>query len=288
MTTNLVPPLKFHGGKRYLAKRILELMPKHLHYVEPYFGGGRVLFARDPQDPRYFWDGLTSDKRRADGVSEVASDLNGDLMNFYRVLKSPELRGRLFELLDLTLHSQHEWEAARGLLASAGGDAVERAAALFTCVRQSREGGMTCYAPSVRTRLRGGRNDNVNGWLNAVAGLEAVHRRLQQVQLFNLPALKVIRQEDTLATLFYLDPPYVPETRAAPKAYGNFEMTEADHRELLDVLRQAKGKVMLSGYPSALYDEMLAGWKQHTFDLPNNAAGGKVKDRETEVVWCNF
>lgn len=67
-----------------------------------------------------------------------------------------------------------------------------------------------------------------------------------------------------------------------------FEMSEAEHRELLDTLRQCQGKAMLSGYPSELYDRTLADWNRHTFDLPNNAAGGKAKGRETEVVWCNF
>jgi DNA adenine methylase len=65
-------------------------------------------------------------------------------------------------------------------------------------------------------------------------------------------------------------------------------MSAADHRQLLDVLRSVRGKVMLSGYPSALYDAALAGWTRHTFDLPNNAAGGSKKGRETEVLWCNF
>jgi DNA adenine methylase len=102
------------------------------------------------------------------------------------------------------------------------------------------------------------------------------------------PAVEVIRQEDTPATLFYLDPPYLHETRTARKAYARFEMTEADHRDLLDVLRRCRGKVMLSGYPSALYDTALSGWTRHAFDLPNNAAGGATKGRETEVLWCNF
>ena len=65
-------------------------------------------------------------------------------------------------------------------------------------------------------------------------------------------------------------------------------MTERDHQELLDLLRSVTGKVMLSGYPSPLYEQALAGWTRHTFDLPNNAASGDTKDRETEVVWCNF
>jgi DNA adenine methylase len=65
-------------------------------------------------------------------------------------------------------------------------------------------------------------------------------------------------------------------------------MSEADHRALLEVLKRCKGKVMLSSYPSALYDDALAGWTRHTFDMPNHAAGGRSKGRETEVLWCNF
>jgi DNA adenine methylase len=287
MTATLTPPLKWHGGKHYLAQRIIDLMVPHLHYVEPFFGGGQVLFARDPADRRLWWTGRTSDERGANGVSEVVNDLHGDLMNFYRVLKDPEAFAQLRHLLYLTLHAEAEWETARDLLAGKDGDPVARAAALFTCCRQSLAGRMKGFATTVRTRLRGGRNDGVNGWWTAVEGLEAVHRRLRDVKVLNRPALEVIQAEDTEATLLYLDPPYLHETRTARDVYA-LEMTEADHRELLDLLRQVQGKVLLSGYPSRLYDEALAGWNRHAFDLPNNAAGGPKKDRETEVVWCNF
>jgi DNA adenine methylase len=65
-------------------------------------------------------------------------------------------------------------------------------------------------------------------------------------------------------------------------------MTEGDHRELLEVLLSVEGKVMVSGYPSQLYDKVLAEWTRHTFELPNNAAGGASKGREIEVLWCNW
>jgi DNA adenine methylase len=130
-------------------------------------------------------------------------------------------------------------------------------------------------------------NGNVSEWLSAVDGLAAVHARLRRVLVENKPALEIIQREDGPGTLFYCDPPYLHETRTARSVYA-YEMTQVDHRELLDVLRQVKGKVMLSGYPSTLYDQALAGWTRHTFDLPNNAAGGMTKGREIEVVWCNF
>ena len=102
------------------------------------------------------------------------------------------------------------------------------------------------------------------------------------------PAVEVIRSQDGEGTLFYCDPPYVHETRTARKAYGENEMTDKDHRELLDVLKQVRGKVILSGLASKLYDDALSGWQRHTRDLPNNAASGSTKRRMTEVLWCNF
>jgi DNA adenine methylase len=107
------------------------------------------------------------------------------------------------------------------------------------------------------------------------------------VAVERVPAVELIRREDGPLTLYYCDPPYLDETRTARKAYAH-EMSEADHRELLDMLLAVRGKVMLSGYPSQLYDEALAGWTRHAFDLPNNAAGGPTKARETEVLWCNY
>jgi DNA adenine methylase len=104
----------------------------------------------------------------------------------------------------------------------------------------------------------------------------------------NLPTLDLIRREDGPGTLFSCDPPYLHATRTSKATYGAFEMTEADHAEVLAVLRACKGQVMLSGYPSALYNAALAGWNRHTFDLPNHASGAIAKGRETEVLWCNF
>ena len=261
--------LKCHGGKSYLADRIIALMPRHLVYVEPFFGGGQVFFRRDPRDPRLWWDGPTSDGRKADGVCEIINDIDGDLMNLYAVLKDPGTFPELQHRLDLTLFAEKEYRDACRLLAGPGGNPVDRAAALFVLVRQSMAGRRTEFTPITQTRLRGGRNGEVNAWWNAIEGLAAVHERLRDVVVLCRPALEVIRQHDSAAALFYLDPPYLHETRAATEAYGRFEMTEADHRRLLDLLRVVKGKVVLSGDPSALYDRALAGWTRPVSGVPS-------------------
>jgi DNA adenine methylase len=234
----LTPPLKWHGGKHYLASRIVGLMPRHLHYVEPFFGGGAVLLLRDPADPS-LW--LPPNK----GVSEVANDVNGRLVNFWRVLQDEKVFSQFVRLAQAIPVAREEWEAAHAHKPF-GNNPVADAADFFVDCRQSRSGLMKGFTPVTRSRTRREMNGNVSEWLSAVDGLPEVHARLRRVLIENMPAVDLIRREDTPNTLFYCDPPYLHETRKATAAYA-FEMTEADHEELLDVLRQCKGKVMLSG-----------------------------------------
>jgi DNA adenine methylase len=283
-------PLKWHGGKTYLARRIVELMPRHRHYVEPFAGGLHVLFRRDPFDPRLWW-GESGDDR---GVSELVNDLDGRLVNFWRVLRDPGLFAAFVRLCQATPLSRAVWEEARS--AAGDSDPVRDAWAFFVLVRQSRAGERRTFTPPTRGRTRRGINGNVSEWLGAVDGLAAVHARLRPVFVEHMDAVDLIRREDkkdkkgAFATLFYCDPPYLHETRGDRDAYA-VEMTDAEHRRLLDVLLTVRGKVILSGYPSGMYDAALTparGWTRLVFDLPNHAAGGASKQRMREVLWCNF
>jgi len=129
--------------------------------------------------------------------------------------------------------------------------------------------------------------EHVSAWLSAIDGLPAVHARLRRVAIENRDAIELIATVDRPGTLFYLDPPYLHETRSATEVYAH-EMTPSDHERLLTALLSCQGKVMLSGYPSPLYDNILRGWTRHTKDVANHSAGGKSKDRKTECLWCNF
>jgi DNA adenine methylase len=130
-------------------------------------------------------------------------------------------------------------------------------------------------------------NEQASAWWTCVEGLSAVSARLRRVAILNQPALEVIRQQDGPATLYYLDPPYVHETRATPGTYKH-EMSEDEHRELLAAIQRCQGKVLLSGYPNPLYDQELRGWRRVDFAIDNKAAAGKTKRRMTEAVWMNF
>jgi DNA adenine methylase len=271
-------PLKTHGGKRYLASRIVSLFPRHLHYVEPFAGGLSVLLARDPADPS-LW---LSPHR---GVSEVVNDIDGRLTNLWRVLRDDDTFTRFRRQVEAIPLSRPEWEKARS--DAYGSDPVADAVAFFVLARQSLAGRQRGFTALTRNRTRRGMNGNASEWLSAVEGLALLHERLRLVAVENRPAVEVIAREDRPGTLFYCDPPYVPLTRTARKVYSH-EMSEEKHRELLDVLMKVEGKVILSGYANDLYDGTLKGWRREPFDLANHAAGGRRKRRMVEVLWMNY
>ncbi len=276
-------PLKWWGGKHYLAQKIIDLMPRHLHYVEAYAGGLAVLLERNPHDPAKQW----SDKSFERGVSEVVNDINRELTNFWRVLQREDTFEAFRRQVEATPFSQIEWEQAEIRQHPITDPDVEAAVAFFIRCRQSRAGGFRAFAPLSRNRTRRSMNEQASAWLTCLDGLPAVSARLRSVVVLNRPALEVIRKQDGLRTLFYLDPPYLHETRMATEAYKH-EMTEDEHREMLATIRQCEGKVMLSGYPNPLYDQQLSDWQRKDFTIDNKAASGQSKRRMTESLWMNF
>ena len=148
---------------------------------------------------------------------------------------------------------------------------------------------MKAFTGITRTRTRRGMNAECSAWWTVIAGLPAVHERLRRVLVLNQDALDVIQSEDGPRTLFYLDPPYLHETRATTGEYAH-ELTAGDHERLLGCCAKIQGRFLLSGYRSDLYDTFARrhGWTMHPFDLPNNAASGGAKRRMTECVWANY
>jgi len=257
-------------------------MPPHTHYCEPFFGSGAVLFAKDPEN-----------------VSEVINDLNGTLINFWRVLQCP-VRFPLFvrqvqaipfgeDFWGAARMTIHQWEQTGAPIKVGVAPSVEIAVSFFVLCRQSMAGRMTSFAPLSKTRTRRGFNEQASAWLSAVEGLPEVHARLKRVVVLGpKPAVDVIKQQDGPGTLFYCDSPYPASTRTSKDTYGQYEMTDKQHQEYLLVCRNCVGKVMISGYNCALYDSMLNDWRRVDFDLPNNSASGKEKRRMVESVWMNY
>ncbi|MHC4433991.1 MAG: DNA adenine methylase [Planctomycetota bacterium] len=281
--TRLTPPLKWHGGKSYLADWIIDLMPRHLHYVEPFGGGLAVLLAKNPFDERHQW----SEKSFEKGISEVVNDLNRELMNFWKVLQDEESFGRFQRTVEATPFAQPQWNDAGTRMIPHCELDVEAAVAFFVRCRQSRAGGFKSFATLSRNRTRRRMNEQASAWLRCVEGLADVHDRLKRVVVLCDDALKVIRQQDGERTLFYLDPPYVHNTRSTTNAYQH-EMHDSVHSELLSMIADCRGRVMLSGYPNELYDRALGDWNRHDRKIDNKVSSRASKPVMTESLWCNF
>lgn len=277
----ITPPIKFHGGKHYMARHLHQIASPckfhptacptgWLHRVIPFAGGLGEFWS---------WD--------HEGVSEVINDLDRHLTCFWRVLQHDQWFSEFVRRAQAIPFSAIEFAEADD--DTPDQSVVDRALNFFIRVRQSMAGRMDSFAPLSRNRTRRGMNEQASAWLTAVEGLPQVHERLKSVVILNDDALKVIKQQDGPHTLFYLDPPYLPDTRTSPDVYAH-EMSRFQHARLLVVLSLLKGLFMLSGYDNELYQlaERKYGWRRHTFVLPNNAASGDNKRRMQEIVWTNF
>lgn len=275
--TALTQPIKYPGGKGAfngkLAKWIISLMPSHITYVEPFFGGGSVLLHKDPE-----------------GVSEIVNDLHSELMIFWSVLRSEELFAEFKRCVEAMPFSEAVFEGAvNPIYAEIAESVVDTAVRFFIRARQSRQGLMKDFATLSKTRIRRGMNEQVSSWLTAIEGLPDVHARMKRVVILNSDALKVIKDNDSIDTLNYLDPPYVPDTRVSKKMYAH-EMTQADHAALLATLMTIKGKFILSGYDNEMYENarFMAGWTKLETSIVNNASSKKTKEVKNECVWLNY
>lgn len=259
------PALRYHGGKFRLASWIQRFFPPHDCYVEPFGGAAGVLL----QKPRVY--------------AEVYNDLDGDVVNFFRVLRDPGQRARLIEQCALTPYARDEFDAAY----EPTDDPVERARR--TAVRAAMgfgSAGATKASTGFRTDTRRKYGTAQHNWADYPQALAAIGERFAGVLIENRDAIAVIEAHDAPDTLHFVDSPYVHETRTMRRGGGyRHELTDAAHEQLLDALRVVDGMVVLCGYRSALYDDALRGWERH--ETVARISGGRGTALRTEVVWIN-
>lgn len=270
-------PFTYYGSKYRSLNFILDRLPPAEHYVEPFGGSAVVLLNREPSS------------------HEVLNDLNGEIMNFFQVLRDE--REELVRRLEATPYSRKEFERAVERRGEPGLEAMERARLFYIRTQQGRysrmgEGRTKGEWSRSTTTTRGGNPQNVNKWLNKVDGLDSVAKRLRRVQLESRDANTVISDYDTEGALFYVDPPYVPETRGDESSYGDLDFGIPEHKKLLSFVKNIDGEVALSGYDNDLYVEELKGWYVSRAESKTNQNGssGKASDNSTtqEVLWTSY
>lgn len=204
------------------------------------------------------------------------NDIDGDIVNFFRVLR--EQPDELAEALALTPYARDVFDDAHENRGSSDFDRAYR----FAVRSKMGHGFKTYQKTGFKIDISARENSYaVKCWNRLPGDLLKAAVRLKDVQIEHRPALDLIRKFNHDNVLIYADPPYLLNTRGG-KQYRH-EMTEQDHVKLLDTLKQHKGSVILSGYPSDMYDRELSAWSRITKKSYNQNA-----DQRTEVLWCNF
>ncbi len=258
------PPLTYYGGKQKLTRQILSLIPAHNLYCEPFFGGGAIYFAKEPSE------------------IEVINDTNGDLINFYKVVKT-KYRQLEKEIIP-TLYSRqlHRHSAKMVLGFPELFTDVKRAWAIWVLANQSYASRLDSpwgYDRQKNTSAKRFHNKRNNFTKNYA-------ERLEETEIENGDALKIIQTRDSKQSFFYCDPPYF---NSGMGHYNDY--TEQDFENLLKLLSTIKGKFLLSSYPSDLLKKYIRKYKWHTkeIDMPL-IVNAKYKNgkRKTEVLTGNY
>lgn len=260
------PALRYHGGKWKLAPWIMSFFPQHRVYVEPFGGAASVLL------------------RKERSYAEVYNDLDGEICNLFRVLRSPAQARELIRLVTLTPYARDEFEMSY-IIADDPIEQARRTLLRFAAGYSTAGANASNWRTGFRGNVTRSGSTPAQDWTNFPRALEGIVERLRGVVIEHNPATQVIQQYDTPETLHYVDPPYPFETRSGRWA-GNcyrHEMTDDDHRELAGVLRLAKGMVIMSGYACDLYDvELYPDWRRVTRDTHGDGAVNRV-----EVLWIS-
>ena len=257
----------YYGGKQKQLNWLLPLLPKCDHYIEPFCGAASVLINREISP------------------AETINDTNGEIVNFFKVLR--DNGDELIRRLELTPYSRSEFVAALEPTT----DTVEQARRFYVKIRQS-----FCGLMVGLTEGRWGYVKKKTAFLpkrtvRSIDKLYEIANRLRLVQIENRPALDILSRYDDINTLFYCDPPYADRGKGGTSIYANNEMTNADHRQLSDVLHNCKAKSAISGSRCDLYDDLYRDWHRHDRDKDyifcNNKPGMPTNYR-SESLWTNY
>ncbi|WP_454880636.1 DNA adenine methylase [Sphingobacterium detergens] len=251
----------YFGGKYTWCDEIFPYIVDHVHFNDVFCGSMAITL------------------NKPFSQIDTANDINGDVVNFFRILR--DRPRELVDLLLLTPCSREEYNNSWHI-DSAMSD-LEKARRFYVRVRQSFYGlgiqrqNKDWHATKTSSRSKFG--ETVNKWLNSIPKLLQVAEKLMHIQLENKDFREYIPDMDFPKAFFYLDPPYHPECRKSVNDYA-FDFTHEDHLQLAEVANNIQGYAMLSTYDTPTIREMYKDWYFVKFSPKKNNI------RNTEVVEC--
>lgn len=252
--------IKYYGGKHYIAKYLLEIIPKHNLYIEPFFGGGNMFFSKPPSK------------------MEIINDLSDNIFSLYKIIADENKYKQLQHRLELTpYHAKFRDDYKQKLNEKL---TIEDRAFYYLYVNRTSfngVGGFSCTKLVRNNMIR-----SVSDYLSLIPHLEEIHNRLRNAVVENKDALELIQKYDDNDVFFYLDPPYVQSTRRSNQKYM-IEMSDEDHERMINLILKSKAKIMLSGYDNEIYNKLVENeWNRLELESPNSCSDA------TEFVWINY
>lgn len=237
--------LHYPGSKWSMASWIISHMPEHKTYLEPFFGSGAVFFNKPKSS------------------IETINDMDSSVVNLFKVIRdNPEELAKSIEWTPLSreeYYYSYEFET--------GNELEDARRFLVRCWQAI--GAKTSDRTGWRSLISSNGPDVAKEWSKLPEKIIIVAKRLKEAQIEHQPAIKLLERYQRKEVLIYADPPYILETRT--KRHYKHEMTIEDHIELLDILDQHPGPVILSGYTHQVYDERLIHWRRVTMEVAAEA-----------------
>ena len=264
-------PIGWYGGKYYMVKNLLKFVPIHNIYVEVFGGAGHFLFAKEPSK------------------IDVYNDLDKNLYNFFSVLRNPVEYEELIKMIELSPYSRAEFINCRDTWESEE-NKLEKIRKWYVALCQSFGGGFKTWSFSTSVSRRN-MSQTVSRYLGKIENLEKIVERLKTIQIENYDYKKLFKIYDSEETFFYLDPPYVTDSRAS--TFGYFlEMTDIQHEELVNNLLTLKGKCLLSGYENKIYKKLENnGWNKTILGNYSKRSVNPITGnfpKAEEIIWYNY
>lgn len=247
--------LRYPGSKWTLASTIVAQFQPHFHYVEPYFGSGAVFFSKEPSP------------------HEVLNDSNSAVVNLFQILR--DHTEDLCWALETTPWSRDEYDRSDEVT----GNAVEDARRFVVRCWQAHASDLAKKTGWKNRGVHQRAGGMSHRWQKVPDQLRTLAWRLSDAEIENRPALDVIRRHSAPDCLIYADPPY-PHVTRTQHMYAS-EMSDAEHRLLLDALLAHPGPVVVSGYSNEMYDQALSTWDRLTAKAPKAEKGSA----RVEVLW---
>ena len=273
-------PFAYYGGKASHLKNILPFVPKHDAYLEPFAGSLAVLLNKPVSK------------------IEIVNDLDYLIFNFFKVLR--DHKEDLLQKLEYTLYSKNEFQLAVSVTKDSSlwskVDQIELARctyciitmAIQTSVRSS--GSSSNFA--MVYKIKAGTGRFLQHKVKIERDLSLISKRLRSVAIENKDAIdlleKILSHDDAWRYFIYCDPPYIISSMKSNSTYRIDSSKEEWHEKFLCSIIDKKAKIMVSGYESDLYNDILAGWNKAHWHAQSRAGSNKKLTNRIECLWMNY